>query len=101
MHQQAPPFTIGIEEEYHLVDRETRNVVADPPQEILAECEKLSGKSQVSPELLRSQIEVGTKVCRSVSEARNDLARLRRTVAEVTHKYGLAPIAASTHPFAR
>ncbi len=95
------PFTIGIEEEYHLVDRNTRNVVIDPPHEILAECEQRSGPSLVRPELLRSQIEVGTKVCQTLAEARDDLARLRRTIAAVTEKYGLAPIAASTHPFAR
>ena len=56
-----PEFTLGIEEEYFLVDRATRNVVGDPPPEMLAECEALLS-GQVSPEFLRSQIEVGTRV---------------------------------------
>ena len=51
-------------------------------------------------ELLRSQIEVDTRVCHSVAEAREDLARLRRLTSDVAARYGLAPIAASTHPFA-
>ena len=56
---------------------------------------------QVTNELLRSQIEVGTKVCRNVEEAREDLARLRRSIIDVTGRHGIAPIAASTHPFSR
>jgi len=55
---------------------------------------------QVSPEFMRSQIEVGTKVCNSIKEARADLARLRATIAVCADRYGLAPIASSTHPFA-
>ncbi|MBV9523237.1 MAG: carboxylate-amine ligase, partial [Alphaproteobacteria bacterium] len=94
-----PPFTIGIEEEYLLVDRTSRDLVDDPPAAMLAECESLL-EGQVSPEFLRSQIEVATGVCSGLGEARADLARLRRTVAEVAGRYGMAPIAASTHPFA-
>jgi carboxylate-amine ligase len=55
---------------------------------------------QVSPEFLRSQIEVGTKVCHSIQEARADLIRLRSTEGGIAGEFGLAPIAASTHPFA-
>ena len=95
-----PEFTLGIEEEYFLVDRATRDVVGDPPSAMLAECEaRLAG--QVSPEFLRSQIEIGTRVCASLAEARADLRRLRSTVAEIAGLHGMAPIAAATHPFAR
>jgi carboxylate-amine ligase len=94
-----PSFTLGLEEEYLLVDKVSRDLVKDPPAELLAECEKrLPG--QVSPEFLRSQIEVATKVCETFGEARTQLAHLRRTIAEVAGEYGMAPIAASTHPFA-
>ena len=93
-------FTLGIEEEYFLVDRATRDVVDDPPPEMLADCEALLA-GQVGPEFLRSQIEVGTRVCTSLAEARADLCRLRGTVAEVAARHGMAPIAAATHPFAR
>jgi carboxylate-amine ligase len=94
-----PAFTIGIEEEYLLVDRETRDLAEDPPPEILAECERRF-EGQMSPEFMRAQIESGTKVCSTIGEAREQLADLRRTVAEVAGQYGLAPVAASTHPFA-
>ena len=96
---REPTFTIGIEEEYLLVDRTTLDLVSDPPNSILAECQRLTSK-QVTPEFLRSQIEVGTRVCRTVAEARDDLQRLRRVVVDVAGSEGLAPIAASTHPFA-
>jgi glutamate---cysteine ligase / carboxylate-amine ligase len=99
MAYREPAFTLGIEEEYLLVDRASRDLVREPPSELLAECEALL-QSQVMPEFLRSQIEVGTCVCTSTAEARADLSRLRKTVAEVTARHGLAPIAASTHPFA-
>ena len=98
MGTNEPSFTLGIEEEYLLVDRETRGLVVDPPKTLMAEAEEKLGE-QVASELLRSQIEIGTKVCSNIEEAREDLARLRRNVIDVASNHGLAPIAASTHPF--
>ena len=98
MNKSEPAFTIGVEEEYLLVDKETRALVIDPPKTLMAEAEEKCG-SQVTSELLRSQIEIGTKVCKNVQEARADLARLRGNIIEVADRHGLAPIAASTHPF--
>lgn len=100
MAQNEPSFTIGVEEEYLLVDKETRNLATDPPKALMEACEKKLAK-QVSPEFLRCQIEVGTPVCKSVQEARSELAHLRGTIADISGEHGLAPIAASTHPFAR
>ncbi|MBU2675442.1 MAG: carboxylate-amine ligase [Gammaproteobacteria bacterium] len=93
-----PTFTIGVEEEYLLVDKESRALVVDPPKTLMAEAEEMCGP-QVTAELLQSQIEIGTKVCRNVQEVHEDLAHLRRSVIEVAGRHGLAPIAASTHPF--
>jgi carboxylate-amine ligase len=93
-----PPLTIGIEEEYLLVDRVTRETAVDPPLEMLKACEQRV-PGLVRPEFLTSQIEVGTPACATIREARAELAALRRTVAEVAGGYGLAIIAASTHPF--
>ena len=94
-----PSFTIGIEEEYLIVDPETRDLVRDLPAGLMAQIEGILGK-QVAPEFLRSQIEVGTVVSENIGQARADLSRLRRTIADVAGEYGLAPIASSTHPFA-
>jgi carboxylate-amine ligase len=93
-----PAFTIGVEEEYLLVDKETRALVIDPPETLMSEAEEKCG-SQVTCELLRSQIEIGSKVCNGVQEVREDLSFLRSSVIEVADRHGLAPIAASTHPF--
>ncbi|HJL93344.1 MAG TPA: carboxylate-amine ligase [Woeseiaceae bacterium] len=95
-----PKFTIGIEEEYLLVDKETRGLIVDPPKSLLKECKELLG-DQVTNELLRSQIEIGTKVCSSIQEARQEVARLRKSVIKVTDRYDIAPIACSTHPFSQ
>jgi len=94
-----PSFTVGIEEEYLLVDRASRNLASDPPPGLAAGLEAALG-AQVTAEFLRCQVEVGSAPSASLREARADLARLRRTVAEVAGRFGLAPIAASTHPFA-
>ena len=97
---REPPFTVGIQEEYLLVDRDSCDVCSDPPAQLLRECAEL-GAGRLAPEYLRCQVEAVTRVCRTLAEARADLAQLRATVIEVAGRYGLAPIAASTHPFAR
>ena len=74
-----PSLTIGIEEEYLLVDPETRDLVGDPPAEFMEECTAQLG-DQVTPEFLRSQVEIGTPVCQSVKEARHHLIGLRSTL---------------------
>jgi carboxylate-amine ligase len=94
-----PAFTVGIEEEYLVVDRETRDLVTDPPQAMWDSLREVLGP-QVTPEFLKAQIEVGTKVCAKVADAREDLANLRRDLSSVVSEYGAAIIAASTHPSA-
>jgi len=99
MSTSEPSFTIGIEEEYLLVDRLTRDVAIDPPRALMDRCEEVLAK-QVTPEFLRCQIEVGTGVHTRLEEAARELAHLRTSIADVAGDFGLAPIAASTHPFA-
>ena len=94
----APDFTIGIEEEYLLVDRETL-ALATAPGDLVEHC-KAEMEGQVSPEFLQCQIEVGTRVCAGVAEARDDLRRLRACVSRNAARFGLIPIAVSCHPFA-
>ena len=61
-----PAFTIGIEEEYLVVDRETRDLVKDPSPDLWDSLREVLGP-QVAPEFLKAQIEVGTKVCAKLS----------------------------------
>ena len=100
MAKGEPAFTLGVEEEYLLVDKDTRALIIDPPEELMAEAEERCG-AQVTAELLRSQIEIGTKVCSNIQEVREDLSCLRRNIIDVAANHNLAPIAASTHPFAQ
>ncbi len=97
MARSAPDFTIGVEEEYLLVDKDS--LALSPAPEGLMEACQSELQSQVSPEYLNCQIEIGTKVCQTIGEAREDLRRLRSTVARCADQFNLAPIAASCHPF--
>ena len=94
----ASDFTLGLEEEYLLVDRDTLEL-SIAPEELLEACQKRLG-GQVSPEYLQCQIEVGTGVCADVGAARADLKRLRACVSEEAEAFNLVPISASCHPFA-
>ncbi|MDQ2095235.1 carboxylate-amine ligase [Rhodalgimonas zhirmunskyi] len=97
MATPEPAFSLGIEEEYLLVDRDSLDLAPAPPG-LMEKCAaRLEG--QFSPEFLECQVEIGTKVCADVNEARDDLRHLRSTVAEVAGEFNLAPIAASCHPF--
>jgi len=94
----AEPLTIGIEEEYLLVDAETRALASRPPEHFMVRCKDILGPS-VSHEFLKSQVEIGTGVCARVTEARAELLALRRAVAEAAESCGMRLIAASTHPW--
>lgn len=94
---ERPEFTLGIEEEYLLVDRDSR-ALSVAPEGFLEDCRE-DLQDQVSPEYKKCQVEIGTKVCQSVGAARDDLRRLRSTISRHAQRYGMAPIAASCHPF--
>jgi carboxylate-amine ligase len=98
MALREPPLTLGIEEEYLLVERATGAVAAEPPDELFSALhERTAGRA--FPEFLRAQVEVATPVCRDIAEARRELSSLRVAVIEEASRHGLAPIAASSHPF--
>ena len=98
MKYVEPTFSFGMEEEYYLVDQRTRALAKDPPRRLLAELKKEIG-NQFSEEYMRSQIEISTPVCHSANDARTALIELRQSIAGMAGGYGLAPIAAATHPF--
>ena len=100
MALKDPTFTIGIEEEYLLVDKASRDLVREMPHALFDACEQAL-RGQVTREFLKSQIEVETQVHKTPRAAGEELATLRATVARLAGEHGLAPIAASTHPFAR
>ncbi|WP_417724908.1 carboxylate-amine ligase [Salipiger sp.] len=93
-----PEFSIGIEEEYLLVDLDSL-ALSEAPEALMEACVADLGE-QVSPEFLQCQIEIGTRPCPDIASAREDLKRLRATVARHARRHNLAPIAASCHPFA-
>ena len=95
-----PTLTLGIEEEYLIVDRQTRDLVREPDANFLEACAELLGE-QVTGEYLQCQVEVGTKPHQRVQDARDDLVGLRKGISKAAEAFGYAPIAASTHPFAK
>ena len=95
-----PSLTLGIEEEYLIIDPESRDLVAEPDPAFFAACRDRLGE-RVTPELLQCQVEVGTRAHATVGEAVAELRGLRRAVAEAAAAHGYRVIAASVHPFGR
>lgn len=90
-------FTLGIEEEFQIVDPQTRELRSHV-SEFLDEGRMILGE-QIKPEMIQSMIEVGTGICKNIQEARADITRLRSIISGLAGKTGLAIVAASTHPF--
>lgn len=91
-------FTVGIEEEFQLVDPETRDLRSGV-SEILASGHERLGE-QIKKEMFQAMVEVGTAICPDVGEARREVVRLRREVSNLAESAGLRLVAAGTHPFA-
>ena len=91
---------LGVEEEFFLVDPQSRDLLADPDIRIFEMCDAQRGPHKIVRELLRTQIETNSRVCESVAEVRTALLESRRTVVRAAEAYGAAVMAASTHPFA-
>jgi carboxylate-amine ligase len=92
-------FTLGIEEEFQIVDPHTRELRSHVSQ-FLEEGKMILGE-QIKPEMIQSMIEVGTGICKNIQEAREDITRLRSIISSLAAKTGLVIVAASTHPFSR
>lgn len=92
-----PLFTLGIEEEFQIIDPETRalkshiNQILEGGQSLL--------KEQIKPELHQSVVEIGTTVCQNIKQAREEIFHMRATLAKLAIEKGLRIAAASTHPF--
>src|SRR2546421_8274815 len=92
-------FTLGIEEEFQIVDPLTRELRSHVT-EFLDEGKMILGE-QIKPEMIQSQIEVGTGICKNIQEARADISNLRGVISSLAEKNGLKIVAASTHPISR
>src|SRR6185437_223842 len=90
------PFTLGIEEEFQIVDPVTRELRSHVT-EFLDEGKMILGE-QIKPEMIQSMIEVGTGICKNIQEARADISNLRGVISSLAEKNGLKIVAASTHP---
>jgi glutamate---cysteine ligase / carboxylate-amine ligase len=95
----GPPFTIGIEEELMIVDRETLDL-ASSIEGVLEDLEGVEKQGEVKPELMESVCEISTDPCRDTREAADQLRALRRLVQQMADRRGLAIGSAGTHPFA-
>jgi len=94
-----PSFTLGIEEEYQTVDPESRDLRSHIATEMLAKG-RLRLEERVKAEMHQSVVEVGTRVCRNIEAARDDLYDLRRNMVRLAEEHGLLLVAGATHPFA-
>ena len=94
-----PTFTLGIEEEYQTVDPETRDLRSHIQTELI-EKGRLILQERVKTEMHQSVVEVGTKVCANIKEAREELKNLRRQIIRLARENGLRLASAATHPFA-
>jgi carboxylate-amine ligase len=96
----TPPLTMGIEEEYQIIDPETRDLYAYISK-LLSLDQEQETSLDLKPEFMQCQVEVGSRVCQDVKGIREEVIRLRRAVCEMAEKNGVQIAAASTHPFAR
>lgn len=94
-----PKFTLGIEEEYQLIHPVTRELHPHSLQ-MLAHGQ-MELQEQIKPEMHQAIVEVGTRVCQDIQEAREQITMLRRKIIETAAKEGFLVAAAGTHPFSR
>lgn len=92
-------YTLGIEEEFQVIDPDTRDLRSHMQQ--IVEGGKVILQEQVKAEMHQAVVEVGTNICQNIQEARQEVTYLRRVIAELAQKVNLRIAAAGTHPFAQ
>ena len=92
-----PAFTLGVEEEFQIIDPDTRELRSHV-QEILEEG-RLVLKERVKPEMHQSVIEIGTGICKNITEVRQDVGEMRAEIIRLANKNGMRVASAGTHPF--
>jgi glutamate---cysteine ligase / carboxylate-amine ligase len=97
MTVDRPAFTLGVEEEFQIIDPETRELRSHV-QEMLEEGVRVL-KERVKPEMHQSVMEIGTGICKDAGEVRRDVMELRSEIIRLAEKSGMKVAAAGTHPF--
>lgn len=95
---EATEFTIGVEEEYQIIDPQTKELCGRSKQIINHVRDNTPLKDIIQPEMYRSQVEIATTICQSLAEVRQELIRCRHTVIDAAAATGRAIAAAGTHP---
>lgn len=94
---KAPSLTIGIEEEYQIINPETRELTSYITQFLDKESTILRER-EIKPELHQSMVELGSNVCHNIQEARTELVKMRTMINDLARSKGLAIVASGTHP---
>ena len=97
MHNNYKHFTLGIEEEYMVVDPQSRELKSHE-QKIVSEGQKII-KDKVKAEMHQAVVEVGTDICQDIDEAYRDVSTLRNTISQIAESLGFWMGASGTHPF--
>ncbi|HRI29377.1 MAG TPA: YbdK family carboxylate-amine ligase, partial [Chitinophagales bacterium] len=92
-----PKFTLGIEEEYMVIDPDTRELKSHDQKIVELAAKTLEDK--VKAEMHQAVVEVGTTICQDVEQARREIKNLRRAVSDIAEGLGLRIGASGTHPF--
>ena len=93
-----PSFTLGVEEEFQTIDPHTRDLRSHIHSEVIEQGQRRL-QEKIKPEMHQSVIEVGTDVCRNVTEAREQVCQLRKEMLALAQQNGLLLASAGTHPF--
>src|SRR3954470_6713644 len=99
MAKKLPIFTLGVEEEYQIIDPQTRDLRSHLSK--IVDGAKIFLNEQVKAEMHQSVVEVGTNICSSVTEASNEIKFLRSKIVELADKQNLIVGGAGTHPFSK
>ena len=99
MPARTEEYTLGVEEEYQIIDPETRELLVREGDAVQQRAQRATINDELVPELMTSQIEAVSPVCRTLAEVRAEILRLRREANEAAAKEGARIAAASTHPF--
>src|SRR5258705_10378952 len=97
MNLNYKTFTLGVEEEYMVLDPKTHDLKSHE-KKLVHEGQKVI-KEKVKAEMHQAVVEVGTDICKDVDEAYTDVATLRKTISDIAETLGFAMGASGTHPF--